>query len=106
MNEVTQLLMAGDADARGMLGEPAEFLRLGVVYASGAKVIAATCEETVVYVAGGSEVRASRKATALKRDLPHAPKSGDVLIVGGERFYIVEVSTAGCDPVYHLVLGK
>lgn len=106
MNEVTQLLMAGDADARGMLGEPADFLRLSEVYASGVMVICAACEESLVYVAGGAEVRASRGATVLKRDLPHAPRSGDVLIMGGERFYVVEVSTAVYEPVYHLMLGK
>lgn len=106
MNEVTRLLMAGDGDARGMLGEPADFLRKGAVYARSVMVICSTCGEAVDFVAGGAEVRASQGATVLKRDLPHAPRSGDVLIVGGERFYVGEVSSAEYDPVYHLVLGK
>lgn len=89
-----------------MLGEPADFLRKGAVYASAVMVICSACEEAVNFVAGGAEVGASFGATVLKRDLPHAPRSGDVLIVGGERFYVVEVSTAEYDPVYHLVLGK
>lgn len=104
-NPVTQLLNAGDRDARALLGTVATFAHRGQVYAS-ANVISSAADSELVFAAGGAELRVTAAATVRKDALPHAPAEGDTLTLGGVRFFIASVSTSPQDPLFHLTLAS
>lgn len=100
----TELLAAGDAEARAMLGVPAEFARRGAKYAT-AMVIFAPAESELVYAAGGAELRVEGTATVNKGAMVTPPVVGDSVTCNGRRYYVVHVVTSPQDVVYTLTLG-
>lgn len=101
----TELLAAGDAEARAMLGVPAVFARRNAAYVT-APLILAPAEAEVVYAAGGAELRVKASGTVRKADLPQAPAVGDSVTCGGQRFFVVNVASTPQDVVYHLTLDN
>ena len=104
-NAISQLLNAGDRDARVLLGTAATFAHRGQAYAT-ANVISSAADSELVFAAGGAELRVTAAATVRKDALPHAPAEGDSLTLSGVRFYVAQVSTSPHDPLYHLALAN
>ncbi len=104
-NAFTELLQAGDADSRALLGTPGTLARRGSVYAS-LPVILSPAESELVYAAGGAELQVKATATVNKQALPQPPLAGDFLVTSGIRYYIMRVVAMPHDPVYHLTLAN
>lgn len=104
-NAFTELLQAGDADSRTLLGTPGTLARRGAVYATPA-VILSPADSELVYAAGGAELQVKATATVNRQAVPQPPSAGDSLVTGGIRYYIVRVVAMPHDPVYHLTLAN
>ena len=105
VNPFTELLAAGDADARAMLAVPGVFARRGEIYAR-AQVIMAPAEGAMVFAAGGAELRVKGLATVRKDAMVQPPAEGDTLTAAERRFFVVQVESSPQDPVWSLTLAS
>lgn len=105
-NPFTAFMVAGDDEARRLLGVSATLSRGAEVYAS-ASLICAPAEERLVYLAGGAEMEVQQTATVRKDALAGAePKQGDLVHVNGTVYQVAGISTTQADPLWTLELAK
>lgn len=106
-NAITELLAAGAADARALLGERATIWRRGTLLAT-VQVVLSPAESEMVFSAGGAQLRMKATAAISKEELGRELKEGDLLELAssGARFYIVELTTSAYDPQYHAALAN
>lgn len=102
----TAFMAAGDAEARRLLGVPAVFGHGPLPYAE-ALVICTPAMEQMLYVHGGAEYQVKLLATVRKDALgSERVLQGDRIIVGGETYTAVGISTTVADPLLTLQLAK
>ena len=105
-NPFTTFMVAGDDEARRLLGVSAVLCRGAEAYAE-APLICAPAEERMVYLAGGAEMEVQQTATVRKDALAGAePKQGDLVKLGGTVYQIAAISTTPADPLWTLELAK
>ena len=105
-NPFTAFMVAGDDEARRLLGVSATLSRGAEVYAS-ASLICAPAEERLVYLAGGAEMEVQQTATVRKDALAGAePKQGDIVTIGAAVYQVAAISTTAADPLWTLELAK